>query len=159
MVDICHHLLQSSIGCLTGGDVAAQQSLEVCSYNPQPTAQLFFRKAQLFFRKQPKDFPVTNFMRTMTSSPQTKSLSRDCYALFNLCVPFILILVPLKSFTLMLNFHTQGIHEDIKCEAWKYLLGFYKFDSTYEERGVRSKKLRYEEQLFLLGSVRSIKVK
>ncbi|XP_066923343.1 TBC1 domain family member 15-like [Clytia hemisphaerica] len=35
-----------------------------------------------------------------------------------------------------------GVHEDIKCEAWKYLLGFYKFDSTYEERGVRSKKLR-----------------
>jgi len=35
-----------------------------------------------------------------------------------------------------------GVHEDIKCEAWKYLLGYHKFDSTYEERCATNTKKR-----------------
>ena len=39
----------------------------------------------------------------------------------------------------------KGVHSDIKCEAWKYLLGYYQFHATYEERCNRIIKLKLVE--------------
>lgn len=35
-----------------------------------------------------------------------------------------------------------GVHRDIRCEAWKYLLGYHNFDSNYEEKRKRTERLR-----------------
>ncbi|XP_057312589.1 TBC1 domain family member 15-like [Hydractinia symbiolongicarpus] len=43
-----------------------------------------------------------------------------------------------------------GIHADIKREAWKFLLGYYKFDSTYAERAeTKAEKARLYEVMKL----------
>ena len=40
-----------------------------------------------------------------------------------------------------IDFVFKGIHEDIRREAWKFLLGYYDFKSTYEER-VKMKEIK-----------------